>query len=127
MSAKVPVAPVETRLTTSPDITPKRDALTVVKVAVVVPSYTLLFAVAPVTVNPIEVILAVVVGCTKEYFPASAPLRVSPAIATILPGPTFLFTKLPVAPVVTRVTTSGPTTPTRTALPVFIVAVVVPS
>ena len=49
--AKVPVAPLVLSVTLSLPMTPIKVALPVFSVAVVVPSYTLLFAVIPVTVS----------------------------------------------------------------------------
>ena len=46
---------------------------------------------------------------------------------TVLAVPTVLFVNTPEAPPVFNVTTSPPTTPTSAALPVFNVAVLVPS
>ena len=60
------------------------------------------------------------------YFHASAPVRVSPLIETTFPFPTFLLAKVPLAPVEIRLTTSDPTTPTKTELPKFTTALVVP-
>ena len=56
---------------------------------------------------------------------ALKPLMLSPAIVTVLPVPTLLSLKVPVAPAVFKVTVSPLTTPTRAALVVFSVAVVV--
>jgi len=58
--------------------------------------------VAPITVSPVEEILAVVVGCIRLYFAASGPLISNPVVMITLPEPTFLFTKVPVAPEETR-------------------------
>ena len=64
--ANAPVAPVLTSVTVSPESTPTRAALPVLRVAVVVPLYTMLDAVTPVTVIGKAVILAVVVGAVTE-------------------------------------------------------------
>ena len=55
--ANMPVAPVETRVTASEPKIPIRDAFCVLRVAAVVPSYTLLLAFTPETVNVAGVIL----------------------------------------------------------------------
>ena len=62
--AKVPVAPPEFNVTvaTSAGRTPALKTGTPPKVAVVVPSYTLLLAVSPVMVNTMAVMLAVSAG-----------------------------------------------------------------
>ncbi len=57
----------------------------------------------------------------------AVPPNVKPATVTVLPFPTFLLAKVPVAPPRLRVTSSAPTTPTSAAPPVFKVADVVPS
>jgi hypothetical protein len=64
--AKVPIAPAVFKVAASPAMTPTRTALPVFNVAVVLPSYVLLFAVIPVTVRDLEVMLAVVVGSVRE-------------------------------------------------------------
>jgi hypothetical protein len=50
----------------SPETTPTRDAVAVFKDALAVPSYVLLVALTPVTVNGFGVIDALVVGCESE-------------------------------------------------------------
>ncbi len=62
MFAKVPVALVLLSVTTSLATTPTSDAVAVFRVALVVPSYVLLAAVTPDTVNVFAVIDAVAVG-----------------------------------------------------------------
>ena len=58
---------------------------------------------------------------------ASAPPKLRPDTVTVLPVPMFLSAKAPAAEALFRVTVSPPTTPTRAALSVSSVAVVVPS
>ena len=65
-SEKAPVAEDTSRVTSSPVTTPTMDALPVFSVALAVPSYTLLEAVIPVTVNSFCVIFAVAVGWVSE-------------------------------------------------------------
>ncbi len=60
--AKWPEAPVDTRVTLSVPKIPERAALTVLSIASVVPSYTLLAAVTPVTVRAAGVMVPVVEG-----------------------------------------------------------------
>jgi hypothetical protein len=64
--ANVPTAEMVFNVTVSPAITPTKAALPTFKVAAVVPSYVLLFAVMPATVKFFWVIFAVVVGSVKE-------------------------------------------------------------
>ena len=67
-SANVAVAEAVDRVTESPDTTPDNAALPLLRsdVADVVPSYTLLLAVMPVTVSNLVVMRPVViVGCTR--------------------------------------------------------------
>ena len=60
--ANVPTAVEVDNVTVSPAMTPTSEALPVFKVAVVLASYTLLFAVMPVTVKALAVMFAVEVG-----------------------------------------------------------------
>ena len=65
-SAKDPVDPVVPSVTVSPEITPTRAAEVVFREAERVPSYVLLAAVTPDTVNVFAVIDAVAVGWVSE-------------------------------------------------------------
>ena len=126
LSAKTPAAEAVDKVTASAPMTPDRAAVPVMSwdVAAVVPSYTLLFAVMPVTESALAVMFAVAVGCARVYRPACAPPRRVPVAVTVLPLATVLSPKAPVAPALLMVTVSPLTTPFRVALVKFNVAVV---
>ena len=63
--AKVPVAPAVFSVIVSPFTIPARAALLVFNVAAMFPSYVLSFAVMPVIVRLLLVMLAEVVGCVS--------------------------------------------------------------
>ena len=100
----MPVAPVASSDTSSPATTPTSVAPVVSTVASVVPSYTLLLAVMPVTVNGAGVMFAVVVRRGDRVVArVGTRQRQAGARSTVLPVPTFLLANAPVAPAVSSV------------------------
>ena len=124
--ANTPVADDVDSVTASAPMTPARaaDPLMRREVAAVVPSYTLLLAVMPVTVRVFAVMFAVAVGWVSVYRPACAPASKVPVAVTVLPLPTVLVPKAPVEPALLMVTVSPLTTPFKVALVKSRVAVV---
>ena len=81
--------------------------------ATAVPSYTLSLAVMPEIVNALGVIVAWVVWLAIEKLTAPGPPSDNPRTVTVLAVPAFLLAKLAVAPLLTKLTALGPTTPDR--------------
>src|SRR5437899_6081716 len=96
-------------------------------VAAMVASYCRLRAERPVTAAGagVMVALAAMVVLVSRYLAASAPVMVSPVILTALATPAFLSAKAAVAALVSKVTSSLPWAPAKTAALAFTAAAVV--
>ena len=114
LDANVVEIPVTSTVTTSPVITPENAAPVLVTFAEAEASYVLLLNTRPPTVRGFAEMEAVRVGWVSEYRLDFVPPRARPAIVTVLPLATDFVAKDAVPPVFTKVTSSVPTTPTRT-------------